>query len=244
MPLTLGTAEVHVWWCCPDRIRDPHLLERQFATLSEDERQRQRRFVFERDRHQFLVSHAFVRNVLSRYAPVAAASWQFETNSHGRPYIVQPASELDLRFNLSHTEGATVVAVARSLEIGVDVENVRRGGSLLEIADRFFSPYEVAQLAHDPELFFDFWTLKEAYIKGRGLGLSIPLDGFSFDLADRQKPAISFHEGCPDDPAAWQFVLRRAGPDHRWALAVPLQRDRPMILKEHKNSTGSNVLDP
>jgi 4'-phosphopantetheinyl transferase len=59
-------------------------------------------------------------------------------------------------------------------------------------------------------MFFDFWTLKEAYIKARGMGLSIPLDGFSFLLSDNDRPRITFHDGCPDQPERWDFVLYRS----------------------------------
>lgn len=212
-------GETHLWWALPDRIQDPELLERQLATLSDEERERQRRFVFERDRKRFLVSHALVRHALSRYAPVAPGDWQFELNPYGRPSIREPAAWRSLQFNLSHTEGRAVVAVAWEMEIGVDVESTTRERDFGEIAERFFSPLEIAQLKSRPEAFFDFWTLKEAYIKARGMGLSIPLDSFSIVLENPEQPRILFHEGCPDSAARWRFALRQ-GDGYRVAVAA------------------------
>lgn len=227
----LEENETHLWWVYADQVRDPALLRRQFAILSEREQQQQQRFRFEKGRHQYLVSHALVRETLSRYAPVAPAEWSFSTNRYGRPAIAEPAEFTHLRFNLSHADGMAVVALARDRDVGVDVENVTRQGQLLEIADRFFSPAEVRQLhqvdfSHRRSMFFEFWTLKEAYIKARGMGLAIPLDSFSFDLSNSANPAISFHDGCEDDPGQWQFVQTRPGPDHRISLAVRLPSDR------------------
>ncbi len=212
-------GETHLWWAFPDRIHDPELLERQLATLSAEERKRQRRPVSERDRKQFLVSHALVRHALSRYAPVPPGEWQFELNPYGRPSIREPAAWRSLRFNLSHTEGRAVVAVAWEMDIGVDVESTALERDLGEIAERFFSPLEIAQLRSWPEAFFDFWTLKEAYIKARGMGLSIPLDSFSIVLGDTEEPRILFHQGRPDCAGRWRFALRR-GDGYRVAVAA------------------------
>ena len=221
-------GEVRVWWASPDKINDPALLERQLGVLSESERARQSRFVFERGRREFLVSHALVRDALSRCAPVAPSAWLFAENEYGRPHIVEPAEFGDLRFSLSHTAGRAVVAVTRGLEIGADVENVRRGYPV-DIAERFFAPSEVAQLAVHVDAFFDFWTLKEAYMKARGLGFAIPLSSFAFDLSDPARPAITFHNGCEDEPSRWRFLLDRSSPDYRFALAVS-SGDQPISV--------------
>jgi 4'-phosphopantetheinyl transferase len=221
MMLRLADNETHLWWAFPDRIRDSALLSRQHLTLSPEEQDRHRRFVFENHRHRYLVSHALVRDVLSQYAPVAPCDWIFEANAYGRPEIAAPREWRWLRFNLSHSGERAVVAVARQIDLGVDVESVSTRDGLTDIANRFFSPLEVAQLRSAPDLFFDFWTLKEAYIKARGMGLSIPLDTFSFCLANPSSPQIAFHAGCSDQAGRWQFLLRRSG-DHRLAVAAAL----------------------
>jgi 4'-phosphopantetheinyl transferase len=199
--------------------------------LSDAEQQQQRRFVFERHRQEYLVSHALIRDVLSRYAPVSPRTWRFEVNAYGRPSIAEPAEWKGLRFNLSHTDGRAVVAVSSEIDIGVDVEATGAQSDLIEIADRFFSPVEVAQLRHTPNWFFDFWTLKEAYIKARGLGLAIALDTFSFILSESGRPQILFHEGCLDQPERWQFVLQR-GDGYRMALAVATGAEHRLSIVE------------
>jgi 4'-phosphopantetheinyl transferase len=214
-----ANREVHVWWAFPDQVCRPEILERQLAALSADERRQHSRFVFERHRRQYLVSHALVRDALSRYAPVGPADWSFEANQFGRPSIAQPAEWRGLRFNLSHTEGRSVIAVAWETDIGVDVEATAAARDLSEIADRFFSPIEIAQLKQRPDRFFDFWTLKEAYIKARGMGLAIPLNTFSFLLPECADPQIVLHQGCEDSAERWQFVLQR-GSQYRMALAA------------------------
>jgi 4'-phosphopantetheinyl transferase len=224
-----ASNEVHLWWAFPDVPWDKEVQERQFAVLSKAEQEQQRRFVFERDRRQYLVSHALLRDVLSRYAPVPPGNWHFEVNAYGRPHISNPVEWQKLRFNLSHTEGRAVVAVAWDFDVGIDVESIRNQPDLTEIANRYFSPLEVAQLQRTPGRFFDFWTLKEAYIKARGLGLAIPLKSFSFILAEPDDPRIAFHEGCLDQPERWQFaLLPREG--YQVALAAAMDA-RPQIVE-------------
>ena len=98
----------------------------------------------------------------------------------GKPTIAHPKDIAPLSFNLSHTERLIVCLVALDREVGVDAEDTERAGETVEVADRFFSPTEVAALRALPaqsrrRRFFQYWTLKEAYIKARGMGLSLPL---------------------------------------------------------------------
>jgi 4'-phosphopantetheinyl transferase len=163
-----------------------------------------------------------VRAVLSRYAGRAPAELRFAVGEHGRPELL----DAPVRFNLSHTRGWAVLAVSGGADVGVDVEEVRADRELIAVADRFFSPSETAELRallapRQPDRFFDYWTLKESYIKARGLGLSLPLDQFSFHLGDR--PRISFSEKLADDPDAWQFWLSSVTLKHRFALAIRLR---------------------
>src|SRR4029078_6585429 len=110
-------------------------------------------------------------------------------------------------------------------DVGVDVEDRTRKGETVQIADRFFSPVEVAALRALPEerqreRFFDYWTLKEAYIKARGMGLAIPLDQFSFLLEPDMPIRIAFDPRLADDPLAWQFEQFALGGSHQTSAAV------------------------
>lgn len=206
--------------------------------LTVDEHERMARFVFERDRRSFLLTRALVRTTLSRYASVAPADWRFIANVHGRPEILdRPAGVPDLRFNLSHTDGLIACAVTIGREVGVDVEHVGRH-LMHDVAGRHFAPKEVTDLRSLPEseqdrVFFDYWTLKEAYIKARGFGLALPLGDFAFKLNPPHAPAISFEPALEDDPATWQFLQDWPTPTHRLALAVRRDgQDLPVRIRQ------------
>lgn len=221
----IPAGRVHVWFAFPDAVVRPELLERCRGLLSPDERRRQQRLVRPRARRRFLVAHAFVRDVLSSYAGVAPEEWTFATNEHGKPEIVSPAERPPLRFNLSHTEGMVVCAVTLEHDLGVDVEMTRRPVDASKLAARFFSPQETAALQSLPEpeqtaAFFDYWTLKEAYLKAVGRGLSLPLRSCSFRLEPEHPPRVSFPGEWDDDPGRWSFFLVNPGPRHRGAVAV------------------------
>jgi 4'-phosphopantetheinyl transferase len=213
-------------------------LEAYRDLMSDDEHARMARFVFDRDRRAFLLTRALVRTTLSRYAPVAPADWKFIANVHGRPEILdRPDGVPDLRFNISHTDGLIACAVTIGREVGVDVENVGRRVEH-DIAGRFFAPTEVTDLRalpgdQQPRAFFDYWTLKEAYIKARGFGLALPLGDFAFKLQPPNPPSIAFEPALDDDPATWQFLQDWPTPQHRLALAIRREgSDLPVRIRE------------
>ena len=225
-PTRLGTDDVHVWTAAPDEIRTPHLLREYHALMDESERRKHDRYRFETHRHACLVTRALVRTTLSRYCPeVEPAAWRFVEVGNGRP---EPAPGLTLcpvRFNLSHTDGLIACAVTLTRAIGVDVESLERQGETVAIADRYFAPAEIRALHAQPterqrERFFSYWTLKESYIKARGLGLAIPLAQFAFDLDGPGPIRISFDRRLADNPNVWQFALERPTPRHILAVGV------------------------
>lgn len=230
---SLGPDEVHVWLTDPDQITDPALLKRYAGLMDSEESQRQQRFRLEKLRHDFLVARALVRTTLSRYANAAPEAWQFQSNAYGRPEILRPPLPSNLRFNLSHTRSLAACAVAWNCELGVDVEAIDRRNSGMQIAQRFFAPAEVDELisfppADQPTRFFDYWTLKESYIKARGMGLAIPLDQFSFCLRGGSGATITFSPPLVDAPDHWQFFQASPTPRHRLALAVRRPRRDPL----------------
>jgi 4'-phosphopantetheinyl transferase len=207
------------------------------ALLTQDERQKCDRFRFEKDQHSCLVTRALVRSVLSKYADVAPEAWRFITNEYGRPEIEQPADARWLKFNLSHTNGLIAMIVASDQEVGVDVEDRDRTGRLLDVAERYFSPSEVDALHALPqeeqlERFFLYWTLKESYIKARGMGLAIPLSQFSFGV-DREV-TIAFDPKLKDDADTWQFTVMSVGRRHAMAASIHRGKrdDLRFVLRE------------
>ena len=233
------SREAHVWLARPDELRDPVRLERYHALLSPDELERYRRFLREPDRHHFLVSHALVRSALSRYSEVSPASWQFEKGEHDKPELRGPEGAAPLRFNLSHSSGLVACLVCVEADCGVDVERVGRVRDLAGVARRVLSEEEQSALfALEGEArerrFTEYWTLKEAFVKARGLGFQLPLREVRFDLADAAAPRISFSEPIDDRPEQWQIALRSVADSHLLALA--LQRgeapDREIVIRD------------
>jgi 4'-phosphopantetheinyl transferase len=222
----LKQNELHLWCCDDTKIKDAALLQRYGTWLNEMEMSRLRRFYFAIHRHQFLVTRALVRFALSSYQPsLGPADWQFGTNDYGRPVIANRQMVANnLEFNLSHTRGLVVLAICRGGELGVDVEHQRRKCDATLLADRFFSPAEASKLKALPESqrrhrFFDHWTLKEAYIKARGMGLAIPLDSFSFDLSSAGEIGFGVEPEAGDRSEGWQFWQIRPNATHKIAVA-------------------------
>ncbi len=246
MTLALLPGAVHLWFCFNDEISTPQLQLYRDTLLNPEERARELRFHFERDRKQFVITRALVRTTLSRYVEtVLPAEWQFVAGSHGRPEIVQAAGAA-LSFNLSHTAGLVVLAVSSPGQLGVDVENVALRPAPLEIAEHYFSASETATLRSLPATeqgarFFHYWTLKEAYIKAKSQGLSIPLADFGFQLPASAASVpgqnagdvqIEFFKPIEPDPAHWQFALLQASPQH--VASVGLHHQQPLVLHMHK----------
>jgi 4'-phosphopantetheinyl transferase len=233
----LDSGHIHLWLAWLGKITDPRKLAEYRSLLSEEERQRQMRFHFERDRHRYLVTRAMVRTVLSRYADVAPRDWRFAVNDYGKPSIVPEHSlARSIEFNLSHTAGLVVLAVACDRVLGVDVENVRAREIDIEVADRFFAAVEVAALRATPseeqqQRFFDFWTLKESYIKARGLGLSIPLASFAFCIENPGQVQLTTDQSLHGGPERWVFWRLRFGPDHLVALCAQDDEARRPLLE-------------
>jgi 4'-phosphopantetheinyl transferase len=227
--------EAHLWCAFPDEIRDDALLSRYRELMSPDEEKRHRRFHFEKHRRQYLVSRALVRTTLSRYTGIAPKDLLFAANAHGRPEIeVDPPCEPPIRFNLSHTDGLILFAVVLKSDIGVDVEDMDRRAVAAALADRYFSAREAEALRKLPEnsrkaRFFDYWTLKESYIKARGMGLSIPLDRFSFHMEGEEGIRISFDPRLRDVPEDWQFWL--LSPTRRHTAALSIRRGSGMLYR-------------
>lgn len=224
-PLTLPAGHAHLWWAVPERFTNSRELARYRSVLTDEERQKTDRFRFARDRKLCLLARVLARTTLSRYDGVDASDWRFRANRYGRPAVDTPTSSL--HFNLSHTNGLVVCLVCRDREVGVDVEPRNRTGEWLDLATRSFSPREAAalrqvQAAERPRRFLEYWTLKEAYIKARGMGLAIPLGDFSFDLPPRHPDdvQIQFAATLGDTPARWQFGVGPLGEHHLVATAV------------------------
>jgi 4'-phosphopantetheinyl transferase len=225
-PVRPEDALVRVWVVRQDAPEVQSRLPSYERLLTADELQRARRFMQAGDRERFLIGRALARTMLSQFADVKPADWHFAIDDHGRPHLAsRPSGAPDLRFNLSHTPGLIACAVTVGREVGVDVEHIGRELVHDHIPERFFSAREVADLRARPQaeqrfMFFDYWTLKESYIKARGLGLALPLGQFSFLCTAGCAPTVEFAPELHDDPASWQFAQFWPTAEHRMAVAV------------------------
>jgi 4'-phosphopantetheinyl transferase len=234
--LNINKNEIHLWQVNPDNITQPELLNKYKSLLSDDETIKQQRYKFSHDRHDALITRAFVRDLLSYYADIAPNDWRFDKGEKDKPEIVNPP--LPLRFNISHTKGLIICAVTLEDDIGCDVEDTTRSNDVLAIANRYFSAIETKELFSLPKeqqrhRFFDYWTLKESYIKAWGLGLAIPLKNFSFNISDAivEKNALftiknviglSFAQHRVDNADRWRnwLLYPNTSEQHRIAIAI------------------------
>jgi 4'-phosphopantetheinyl transferase len=208
----------------PSEETIPNRLSDDEAILSPDEVERAERFRFRADYIAYVTAHALLRRCLSEHGGSAPEKWRFETEKHGRPVIVPEMNAPRLRFSLSHSRGLTACAVTDEADCGVDVEKIGRIPDPLEFAKSVFNAAEIESLERTErrlrdELFTAVWCLKEAYLKARGLGLSVPLDSFGFALKAPRWKDILFYPP-DDDENRWRFRLHRPGPSHFAAIAV------------------------
>jgi 4'-phosphopantetheinyl transferase len=221
--LLATNPEVHVWRLS---LNLPIVRVRELArTLATDERARADRFVRERDRDRFIVTRGALRAILGRYLGRDPCHLRFDYNPFGKPMLSSDSGLPDIRFNVSHADDMALCAVTSGRDVGIDIERIRPDMRIDDIAEHFFSRQEIATLRALPaprrlEAFFACWTRKEAYLKARGNGLSLSLDGFDVSLAPGHPAALRDVHDDPAEIARWSFRALFPSPDHAAALAV------------------------
>jgi 4'-phosphopantetheinyl transferase len=212
-----GAGEVEVWRI--DLASDGD-MEADFALLDAEERARARRFRFAEHGRRFVVAHAALRSILARRVGAAPRELRFSYGTHGKPFLAEAGAPA---FSLSHSHEMALCAVAPAGEIGVDVEWCRELPHA-DLADRFFAADEAAALRALPEEgraagFFACWTRKEAYVKAKGLGLSLSLQAFSVTADPGEAPALLASAHAPTDVARYVLWEIPVSPGYRAALA-------------------------
>jgi 4'-phosphopantetheinyl transferase len=211
--------EVHVWQA--DLRVEQSYATSLFALLGSEERERATRFKVPGPRTEFVVSHAFLRLTLARYLRRKPAEVRYRLMAHGKPELTVGGN---LAFNLSHTDGAAVLAIARDRAVGIDIERVRPDIEAMDLANRFFSVAEVQWLHSQPvseqlTAFFAVWTAKEALLKAHGTGFSTSLADFTVipKLGDANVDVEIHSDQLPRN---WSVSQLSFGPEYRAALAV------------------------
>ena len=220
----LESSDVHVWLASLDRAAP--VVQALLKTLAPDEQSRANRFYFQVDRDHFIVARGILRAILGRYLETEPDRVGFNYTSYGKPELNKEFDRHDLRFNVSHSHGLALFAVTRNREIGVDLEEIRPGIAGEKIAERFFSPEEVSVLRALPkdlqdEAFFNCWTRKEAYIKAKGEGLSMPLDTFNVSLVPGESAELFSTKADPQEASRWR--LRELFPAPGFAAAIAVE---------------------
>jgi 4'-phosphopantetheinyl transferase len=219
-PPALGPRDVHVWHVDLDAGVPAALA--LAPRLPAEERTRAERYRFARDRERFLAGRVALRGVLAAYLGGAPEGVALRQSPFGKPVL---QGDHGIEFNLAHSEGCALLAVARRRRIGVDVEALRLGQSGMDVARRFFAPAEVARLSATPAearalTFVRCWTRKEAYVKARGEGLSLPLQQFQVPLAPDATRALMASVDGPDEVARWSLRELVPAPGFLGALVV------------------------
>lgn len=220
---SVGAHEVHIWHLLADEVTSEAALKSAEALLTMDEQVRMNCLHRARDRLLYLLSRGLMRSVLASYLDCPGRDVRFASDAHGKP-IMQPGSHAKrLHFNLTHSRGAVALAVSGGREVGIDVEEHHRPVDYLALAERFFAPAEHRHLRglpgdQLPAAFFAIWTLKEAFVKGIGRGISFPLDAFCFDLDANR--LLGFRPLADFVSRDWHFQQFELGARHCGALAV------------------------
>jgi 4'-phosphopantetheinyl transferase len=237
--LALEREEVHVWRA--DLGLTAERIQKLWHTLSPDERERANRFRVQKERIRFIAARGALRDILSRYLGVQPGHVRFQYSAYGKPALGNGLESENLHFNLSHSHGLALYAVARGRAVGIDLEYMQANGTAEQIAERFFSPQEVSVLRALPEAirtegFFNCWTRKEAYIKARGEGLSLPLDQFEVSLTPGE-PAKFLSM-----PEAARWSLRALSPAPRYVAALVVEGHRWQIDYWHWPSSCNKII--
>ncbi|MGH9501027.1 MAG: 4'-phosphopantetheinyl transferase family protein [Terriglobales bacterium] len=216
----LGPNEIHVWHT--DLTAQEAAIDNLFPLLDSQEQSRAARFLVPEPRVQFILSRAFLRVALGQYLRIEPREVRFRLAEHGKPEL---AEDRGLHFNLSHTDGETMLGLTRAGRLGVDVERIRKNLDPLALGTRFFSPQEAEWLRSQPDeqrfaAFFACWTAKEAYIKACGAGLSVALDGFGVIPQPGDTELHLEIYGQAEESKRWSMWQFDLGPDLRSAVAV------------------------
>jgi 4'-phosphopantetheinyl transferase len=223
VPSRLPADEVRATFLDPaDDGLDAVMWAMLLRWLQPDERARFDRFRHPDARASFLLGRGLARTVLSDVTGVPPAEWRFVEGLRGRPEIASP--ETTLRFNLAHSGGVVVCVLADGRDVGVDVEHLDRPTLSHDVAARSCAEEELADIASEPacsrqQRFLVYWTLKEAYLKARGLGISVHLPDVTFSI-DGPNPRVTLRGSMAGDDTAWTFGLAQPSPRHIMAVAA------------------------
>jgi 4'-phosphopantetheinyl transferase len=219
--IVLAADEIHVWRASLDVA--PSTIQLLRPLLNSDELTRAQRFRFAKDGDRHIVGRGVLRMLLAGYIQQPPAELLFDYNQYGKPALSHLPKGRSIEFNISHSHNIALFAFTSIGPLGVDVEYMRKDIEYEQLAHQFFSVQENATLQSLPktlwrQTFYNCWTRKEAYIKARGEGLSIPLDQFDVSLKPEEPAALL--SSRESDVADWTMQALAPGPDYAGAVAI------------------------
>ncbi len=219
----LPNDEVHVWRTTLDLPASGFAKLRQI--LSADERERADRFQFDLDRRRSVIGRGYLRLLLGQILDFPENGLRFEYDEFGKPSLSSKQGP-PLQFNVSHSGELILIAITKGPAVGVDVERIRNDIDVDNIAARFFSAKECKALASlagpvRHKAFFACLTCKEAYLKARGFGVSLPLDQFDVSILPEDEPRLLATRPDRAEAGQWKLWSLEVSDGYAAALAAP-----------------------
>jgi len=185
--IEIGSHDVHVWGFSLDV--DAAELTHAAQYLSGNEQERVNRLVSGRHQQEFMAAHVVLRKVLSRYCTQRPQELDIQKTSAGKPFLTHDHA---VRFNLTHSHGRALIAIAKDREVGIDLEKVRPEVDIVSLANRFLSSQDQAFIGGGDskrrhERFLQVWVAREAVFKGEGKGMTFPLHRDHVELSSDGK---------------------------------------------------------
>lgn len=204
--LDIASEEVHIWYANLDLSTTA--VDKLEILLTDNEREKANRFRFEKHRRRFIIARGRLRQILTNYLPIPASEIIFDYSDRGKPSLSDGLNKNNLQFNLSHSDNLALYAFTRQKRIGIDVEYLCSRSEPLQIARRFFAPEEYKLIAsveenRQLEMFLHIWTIKEAYLKATGEGLSGSLDAAEVFFQGEKPQGLATIGGNAQKASEW-----------------------------------------
>jgi 4'-phosphopantetheinyl transferase len=227
-----------LWYVKTADVAAPSLVARCEALLTAEEHERRGKFVFEKNRHEYLVTRALAQWTLARWTKRRPGEVTFVRTEYGRPLLHPPS---DVRFNLTNTIHLVACLVGAGRELGVDAEPIARADDILGIADTVFLAGELAALGRPApgerrRRAVELWTYKEAYMKARGMGMSIPPQKFQIVHRDGL-PKLDLSLLGDDDEGRWELRAHEVE-GHIVSTCVERIDGKPAAIEVQKANLG------
>ena len=229
------TTQAHIWFFRSRKTLSDDRRLMYLSLLSAEEKKRYHGFRFSDDKQNYLIAHALLRVALSKYVDVAPPNWSFTCDEQGKPVIDGDQQLPAIDFNITHTGGLCACVITLDAAAGIDAENITRACNHKGLAQRMFSEQECALLSvsEQPEKqFYKYWTLREAYFKAIGSGLSGSSKDFSFLLNKNDCDIAIDNINYPEENTNCQLALYEPTDEHVLSVALKKKKAVPLQQKQ------------